>query len=101
MKKYRPSGKGKVFKAHKGAYNVAMAKVCFLFSSPLINKVFLFYYYLSPLYQNFIRGQSNGRSAQGGFNKTDLISLLFPLPPLAEQKRIVDKLDKLLHYVMG
>lgn len=87
---------GKVFKAHKGAYNVALARVCFLFLSSLISKDFLYYYYLSPLYQNFVRGQSNGRSAQGGFNKTDLISLLFPLPPLAEQKRIVEKLDKLL-----
>ena len=88
---------GKVFWAEDGAYNVAMAKVVYQFESNLIDRYFLYYYYLAPLYQSLIKG--NTRSAQAGFNKEDLNSLLFPLPPLAEQKRIVAKVEELLPYI--
>ena len=85
---------GKVFLAEDGAYNVAMAKVTPLFSGNPISKMYLYYYYLAPLYQFLVR--NNSRSAQAGFNKDDLNSLLFPLPPLAEQNRIVAKLEEIL-----
>lgn len=85
---------GKVFWAEEGAYNVAMAKVVALFSEGPIDKNYLYYYYFAPLYQNLVKG--NSRSAQAGFNKEDLDSLMFPLPPLAEQKRIVARIEELL-----
>lgn len=84
---------GKVFIAEDGAYNVAMAKVEYLFNKSLIDHDYLYYYYNCSLYQDLVKG--NNRSAQGGFNKEDLGSLLFPLPPLAEQHRIVQKIEKL------
>ena len=85
---------GKVFFAEKGAYNVAMAKVVPLFASKeLINIKFMYNYYLAPLYQNLVRAQTRG--AQAGFNKDDLNTLLIPLPPLAEQKRIVERVEEL------
>ena len=83
---------GKVFRAEQGAYNVAMAKVIFKFDN-LVYKEFAFYYYLSDLYQGKLKEIS--RTAQAGFNSTDFNDMYFPLPPLAEQQRIVSKIEEL------
>lgn len=86
---------GKVFWAKDGAYNVAMAKV--IFNKPeLHDPRFVYYYHLSPIYQGFCLSVANGRSAQAGFNKDDIGSLPYPLFTIEEQKRIVEKLDKIL-----
>lgn len=83
---------GKVFWAEDGAYNVAMARVIALFDITLINKHYLYYYYKSSIYQETIMG--NARSAQAGFNKDDLSKMFFPMPPIAEQERIVAEIEK-------
>lgn len=80
---------GKVFWAKDGAYNVAMAKVIPLFESEFVNKQYLFLFYQSSIYQYLVKDHS--RSAQAGFNKDNLTDLFFPLPPLEEQSRIVEK----------
>ncbi len=85
---------GKVFRAHEGAYNVALAKVIKLYPE-LIDDEFLFKYYLAQFYQNFCIKASSGRSAQAGFNREDMDSIPFPLPPLAEQQRIVEQIESL------
>lgn len=83
---------GKVFIAENGAYNVAMTKV--IFKQPqLIDKMFTFFYYHSRVYQDKLKEIS--RTAQAGFNSGDFEDLYFPLPPLAEQKRIVRKIEDL------
>ncbi|MBP3499587.1 MAG: restriction endonuclease subunit S [Akkermansia sp.] len=84
---------GKVFFAEEGAYNVAMAKVIPLFPS-IINITYLYYFYHGTIYQQLVK--NNSRSAQAGFNREDMESLLFPLPPLNEQHRIVEKLGVLM-----
>ena len=83
---------GKVFYAEYGAYNVALAKVIPLYESRLIFQKYIFLYYCSSIYQNEIVNRS--RCAQAGFNREDLNSLLFPLPSLSEQYRIVEKYEK-------
>ena len=80
---------GKVFFAEDGAYNVAMAKVIPQFPENLICKEFLFLFYKTSIYQKLVKDRS--RCAQAGFNKEDLNDLLFPLPPLKEQHRIVER----------
>ena len=82
---------GKVFIAEEGAYNVAMAKVIFKYNG-LINKEYAYFYYLSSLYQNKLKSIS--RTAQAGFNSTDFEDMFFPLPPIAEQERIVTAINQ-------
>ena len=89
---------GKVFIAEDGAYNVAIAKVIPQYNSEFIYRKFIYLYYCSSLYQKEIIGRA--RCAQAGFNKEDLGSLFFPLPPLQEQKRIVEALDNVLASIM-
>ncbi len=76
-----------MFWAEDGAYNVAMAKVIPNYSSELINREYIFLFYLSDIYQSLVK--NNSRSAQAGFNKEDLSNLCFPLPLAEEQVRIV------------
>lgn len=82
---------GKVFIAEEGAYNVAMAKVIFKYNG-LINKEYAYFYYLSSLYQDKLKSIS--RTAQAGFNSTDFEDMFFPLPPIAEQERIVAAINQ-------
>ena len=90
---------GKVFWAENGAYNVAMAKVIPLydFLSEYVFDKYLFYYYHTDLYRSVI--MRNSRSAQAGFNKDDLENMWFPVPPIAEQMRIVNCIEQLLPLV--
>ncbi len=82
---------GKILTGKEGAYNVAIAKVIIPES---IEKRYVYSYLNSYLFQQPIK--SIERSAQDGFNKEDLQKISFYLPPLKEQKRIVEKLDGIL-----
>ena len=60
-----------------------------------INSYYLRIVLLSPYCQVIFKTQSSG-TAQKGFYIRQVNNLLIPLPPLAEQKRIVEKLDNVL-----
>ena len=62
-----------------------------------INEVFLKKFMESPLYWVQLKAGSMG-TGQPNVNGTTLSKLLLPLPPLEEQKRIVEELDKVLPY---
>ena len=81
---------GRIVTGMEGSYNVALAKVSIPES---INKNFVKWLLKSNIFQEPIL--SIQRTAQNGFNKTDLASIYIPLPPLAEQNRIAAKLDAL------
>jgi type I restriction enzyme S subunit len=57
-----------------------------------LDRRFLYYYFLGPIGQQQIRSIVAG-SAQPKFNKTDLRALRIPLPPMADQLRIVETLS--------
>ena len=82
---------GKILTGKSGAYNVALVKM--IFDRSIIHPQFLFHWLHLDAFQGKLASVS--RSAQDGFNKEDLAEIPFPLPPLAEQRRIVAKLDKL------
>ena len=60
-----------------------------------INSYYLRIVLLSPYCQFIFKTQSSG-TAQKGFYIRQVNNLLIPLPPLVEQKRIVEKLDNVL-----
>lgn len=55
-------------------------------------------FYPYALLSSFCKKQFNGpqRGIKNSFRLTDLANLLIPLPPINEQKRIVEKIDRLM-----
>ena len=81
---------GQILQGLEGAYNVALMKT--IPNEEVISKGWLFAYLNSPLFQKPLIEVST-RSAQNGFSKEDISTFELPLPPRAEQERIVAKLD--------
>jgi type I restriction enzyme S subunit len=73
------------------------ALIKFIFPEDALDPTFAFWVLKSDFFQAKIAGAS--RSAQAGFNKGDLASIDFPIPPLAEQPRIVQKVEQLMALV--
>lgn len=60
-----------------------------------VNNKFLFYYLRSNSFNNYVDSQMVGM-AYPAINDSKLFKGLFPLPPLTEQKRIVEKVDTIM-----
>lgn len=60
----------------------------------LLTQNYLFYFLHSNIGQKLVKSKITG-SAQGGINKTNILSLLIPLPPIEIQQQIVDECTKI------
>ena len=60
---------------------------------------FLFYYFASAQVQNVIEDKSDGSTKQKELYQETVKKYEVPLPPLGEQKRIVAKIEQLLHEI--
>ena len=82
---------GKILTGLAGAYNVAIIKS--IPDEKVIAKSYIRRYFESSLFQNILFKVCASRAAQAGFSKDDICDALIPVPPLSEQKTIVDYLD--------
>ena len=61
---------------------------------------YLFYYLLSPLFDAYANSMENSKGvAYPAINDDRLYKAVIPIPPIEEQKRIVNKLDAILPLV--
>ncbi|ATU08118.1 restriction endonuclease subunit S [Methanohalophilus portucalensis] len=64
--------------------------------SPIIYRKYINYYFHSPNYRNTVQNFGKGIGINN-LSKKKLESLIIPIPPLAEQHRIVAKVDQLMN----
>jgi type I restriction enzyme S subunit len=83
-----------ILRGLEGAYNVALMKA--VPDENTLSKDYLFAFLQSSPIQSYIVGLSQRAAGQSGVNKKALENYSIPIPPLTEQKRIVEKLDALL-----
>ena len=72
--------------------------ICGLYPNPLVNKEYI--YYAIQANRKILQEQSAG-GAQKNINQKIVNDLLLPLPPLAEQRRIVVKIEETVASIMS
>ncbi|MCB4436985.1 restriction endonuclease subunit S [Alteromonas sp. McT4-15] len=83
-----------ILRGLEGAYNVALMKA--VPKMGVFDNEYLFHYLKNRDIYNYVNAASDRTAGQSGVNKAHLEKYPVGLPPLAEQKVIAKKLDKLL-----
>ena len=82
---------GKILTNKAGAYNVALMKT--IPNLEVLDRSWFYHFLVSDGFQIPLLNVAD-RSAQAGFSKDDIYNFPVPVPPLAEQQRIVGLLDE-------
>jgi type I restriction enzyme S subunit len=82
---------GKILTNKAGAYNVALMKT--IPNLEVLDRSWFYHFLVSDGFQIPLLNVAD-RSAQAGFSKDDIYNFPVPVPPLAEQQRIVALLDE-------
>ncbi|MAD02433.1 MAG: 4'-phosphopantetheinyl transferase [Pseudoalteromonas sp.] len=83
-----------ILRGLEGAYNVALMKA--VPKMGVLDNEYLFHYLNNRDIYNYVNAASDRTAGQSGVNKAHLEKYPVGLPPLAEQKVIAEKLNKLL-----
>jgi len=83
---------GKILTGRAGAYNVALIKT--IPDLQLLDRDFFFNYLASGAFQGCLADVAS-RSAQNGFSKDDIYGFPIPVPPLSEQRMVIEQLNPL------
>ena len=82
---------GKILTGKAGAYNVALMKT--IPNLEVLDQSWFYHFLISDEFQKPLLNVAD-RSAQAGFSKDDIYNFPVPVPPLAEQQRIIGLLDE-------
>ena len=94
-------GRMAIYRTELNPYGIAVADshVTVIRPCSLVLPEFLFYYFANPTVQTVIEEQSDGSTKQKELSRNTVRAYLIPLPPLAEQKRIIAKIEELLPHL--
>ncbi|MEH7815832.1 restriction endonuclease subunit S [Bacillus velezensis] len=95
-------GRVAIYEENKNPYELAVADSHVTVIRPLkkhINYKYLYYYIANPSVQKVIEEQSSGSTKQIELATKTVKNYIVPLPPLDEQKLIVEKIEELMPYV--
>ncbi len=97
-------GRMAIYKEALNPYGIAVADSHVTVIRAVKDKVlaeYLFDYFSGPAVQSVIEDQADGTTKQKELATLTVRSYLVPLPPLSEQKRIVEKVDRLMKEMDG
>ena len=95
-------GRMAIYYKHLNPYELAVADSHVTVIRPLkqfIESRFLYAYFSSDAVQSVIEEKADGSTKQKELSTSTIKNYLIPLPPIAEQKRIVDKINELFDKV--
>lgn len=86
-----------ILRGIEGAYNVALMKA--VPNLKLIEKEYLFWYLNYPALRSYVEFEARRTAGQDGVNKRHLLAWPVLLPPIAEQREIICRVDHTMRWI--